>query len=249
MSDFNSNSRFSIAIIAALEREVHPFIKNWTRRDQTYDGRTFRFLEHGETVLVCGGIGPEAARRAAQAAIALYSPQQIYSVGFAGAANNALKVAEILTPKIVINARDGNSVDTGQGEGTLVTFHSVATPGQKARLAASFNAHAIDMEAAAVAQAAEARGLRFAAVKSISDASDFPLPQLEKFIDSTGQFQTSKFTLFLILRPWLWLTAIRLARNSSKASRTLSARLKRMIESETEQSALQPTQVETSHLR
>jgi len=89
------------------------------------------------------------------------------------------------------------------------------------------------MEAAAVAQAAEARNVSFAAVKAISDASDFELPPMEKFITATGQFRTSQFAFFLALRPWLWATAMRMARNSNKAAKALHARLNQMIESQT----------------
>ena len=220
-------------------------MRPWTRRDQAYAGRTFRFFEHGEAVLVCGGIGPEAARRATQAVIALYSPQLIYSAGFAGAATEALRVADILTPRRVVNANDGSSVDTGTGEGILVTFATIASPEQKAKLAASFGAHAIDMEASAVAQAAEARGVPFAAVKVISDVADFALPPMDDFITPAGQFRTANFALFLMLRPWLWPSAIRLARNSSQASRALSAHLIQMIESQT----IHPTSLETSTRR
>jgi adenosylhomocysteine nucleosidase len=246
MSDLNTNPRPSIAIIAALEREVRPLIKTWSRRDQTYDGRTYRFFEYTGAVAVAAGIGPEAARRAAQAAIALYAPQQIYSAGFAGAACNELKVGDILIPRSVISANDSSSIDISQGEGILVTFSSVATPAQKAKLAASFNAQAIDMEAAAVARAAEARGIRFAAVKSISDAADFAFPPMEKFIDPAGQFRTRKLAIYFLLRPWLWGTAIRLARNSAQASRALSAWLERMIQSHLIQSAPQTTSLEAS---
>ena len=236
-----------IAIVSALEREVRPLIRTWMPHDQFYDGRTFRFFESPEAVLVCGGIGPEAARRATQAAIDLYSPQQIYSAGFAGAATSQLGVADLLLPQRVINANDGSSIDIGQGEGMLVSFASIASPEQKAKLASSYGAHAIDMEAAAVAQASQARNVRFAAVKVISDPSNFAFPAMEKFIDPTGLFLTRKFAVHVLFRPWLWTTAIRLARNSAQASRALSAWLQHMIESQSRQNALQPTSMETSH--
>ena len=221
-----------IAIVAALEREIWPLVRGWTPHDGSYGDRTFRFFENGDTVVVCGGIGAEAARRSAQAAIALYSPLLIYSAGFAGAAIDALKIADIFVPRRVINANDGSSVDLGSGEGILVTFSSVATPEQKAKLASAFGADAVDMEAAAVARAAEARGVGFACVKAISDTSDFALPPMESFITPEGRFHTRKFAMFLLLRPWLWGTAIRLARNSAQAARALSCYLRQMIESQ-----------------
>ena len=227
-------SRPKIAIIAALEREVRPLVRDWSVHAKDYSGRTFRFFESGNAVLVCGGIGPEAARRATQAAIALYSPQWVCSAGFAGATNESVRVADILIPRRVVNANDGSSLDTGTGQGILVSFASVANPDQKARFASCFAAHAVDMEASAVAQAAEARSVRFAAVKAISDEIDFAFPAMHDFIGPAGQFHTRKFALFLLLRPWLWLAAFLLARNSAQASRALSAALEQMIESQAE---------------
>jgi adenosylhomocysteine nucleosidase len=237
-----------IAIVAALEHEIRPLVRDWTVHERQYSGRSFRFFENGEVVLVCGGIGAEAARRAAQAVIALYSPALVYSAGFAGAATDAMKVGEILIPRRVVNAGDGSAVDTGAGQGVLVTFTAIASPGQKARLAAAFGAHAIDMEASAVAQAAEARGVAFAAVKAISEASEFVFPPMEKFIDSTGQLHTGQFAASLILRPWRWRSAIRLARNSARASRALSSWLQHKIKSGSNElaSGQQPSPLEAS---
>src|SRR5258708_38661952 len=78
-------------------------------------------------------------------------------------------MGDILLPRQVIDARDGSRVDTGEGQGALVSFPSVADPRQKSELARAYAAHAVDMEAAAVARCTEARRLRFAAGKAISD--------------------------------------------------------------------------------
>ena len=74
-----------LAIIAALEREVRPLVKNWRVNEKKHEGRTFRFFENGEVVLVCGGIGAAAARRAAEAVIAIFDPKIVCSAGFAEA--------------------------------------------------------------------------------------------------------------------------------------------------------------------
>ncbi|HSY93736.1 MAG TPA: hypothetical protein VK812_20420, partial [Candidatus Binatus sp.] len=210
-----------IAIVVALEREVRPLIKQWRASEKESGGRQFRFFEKDEFVLVCGGIGAEAARRAAEAVIAIYAPALICSAGFAGALDPNLKVGDMVQPRRVVNAGDGSQVDLGRGEGVLVSFGSVATPEQKAKLRDSFGATAVDMEAAALARAAEARGVRFAVVKVISDEFDFAFPSMERFVDSSGRFLEGRFAWFAALRPWLWPQVWRLARNGSRASRAL----------------------------
>lgn len=219
-------SPVKIAIVAALERELHPLLRRWPVVVKQHAGRTFHFFEQGQRVAVCGGIGAEPARRAAEAVIALYAPEVVYSVGFAGALDPALKVGDLLIPARVIDAGDSSSIETGTGQGILVTFGAVATPEQKVKLGKSFNAQAVDMEAAAVARAAAARGVRFAAVKAISDEVGFQLPGMNDragFISSSGEFLTVKFARFIAIRPWTWTAAIRLARNSKRAAHALSA--------------------------
>ena len=223
-----------VAIVAALEREVRPLVreKEWRVSEKEVNGRRLRFFEKDDFVLVCGGIGAEAARRAAEAVIAMYAPKVIYSVGFAGALDPRLKVGSIVRPRRVVNAGDGSSVDLSnrdRREGVLVSFGSVASPEQKASLRNSFGAQAVDMEAAAVARAAEVRGVEFAVLKVISDEFDFRFPSTECFVDSNGQFLEGRFAWFAASRPWLWLQVLQLARNSSRASRTLCDWLRKMI--------------------
>lgn len=219
---------FKIAIVAALEREVRPLVKPWRVSEKEHDGRRFRFFENDETVLVCGGIGAEAARRAAEAVISLYAPQVIYSAGFAGALDARLKVGHIVQPWRVVNAGDGSSSNLERGDSVLVSFGSVASPEQKARLRDSFGAQAVDMEAAAVARSGELRGVEFAVVKVISDEFDFKFPSMERFVDSSGQFLEGRFAMYVAVRPWLWPQVVRLARNSRRASLALCESLSKI---------------------
>jgi len=214
-----------IAIIAAMEREVSPLIRSWKVRAIEHGGRRYRLFENGEIALVCGGIGAEAARRATEAVIREISPARVISVGFAGALDGSLEVGQVLEPRSVINAGDGVRTEIGSGEGILVTSKTVADKEQKLRFRKAYGAIAVDMEAAAIAQGAQARGVEFAALKVISDAADFSLPALDRFVAHDGSFQSVRFACHVALRPWLWGTTITMARNSSKASQALSGAL------------------------
>jgi len=214
-----------VAIVAALEREVRPLIEHWQVSEREYQGRKFKFFENDRVVLVCGGMGAEAARRVCEAVIALYQPSLVVSAGFAGALQPELRVGYSLTPRVVVDASDGSRTDTAEGSGVLVSLDSVAGPEQKAKLAKAYGAQAVDMEAAAVARGAEARGVRFRAIKVISDVSDFPMPPMERFIHPNGQFQAARFVFYVALRPWLWGKVRQLARNSAQASTMLCQQL------------------------
>jgi len=232
--------KVAIAIIAALEREVSGLTKNWVRVEREHQGRNFLFLrreehEREQMIVVCGGIGPEAARRAADAVIASYRPSLLLSVGFAGALDASLHVGDVLVPAVVIDARDGSRTQIegahnhgGSNQGTLVTFMDIAGVAQKASLAQAYGAQAVDMEASAVAAAARAHGIPFAAIKAISDESNFEMPQTARFIDSQGRFRTASFAFYAALRPWLWPRVAQLASNSRKAAKALGQHLQRL---------------------
>jgi adenosylhomocysteine nucleosidase len=206
-----------------MEREVAPLIRGWIVREIACDGRRYRLFENGDTVLICGGIGAHAARRAAEAVIEDARPARVISVGFAGALDSKMKVADVMETRVMVNSADGSRADTGSGQGTLVSYSGVADREQKQRLARAYGADAVDMEAAAVAQAAQARGIQFGALKAISDEANFAMPPTERFVSSDGEFLTARFVLHVAVRPWLWGSTIALARNSARASRALSA--------------------------
>jgi adenosylhomocysteine nucleosidase len=221
-----------VAIVAALEREVRPLVKHWRVTEKQHSGRIFRFFESGDVVVVCGGIGAEAARRAAEAVIVLYQPGIVYSAGYAGALDPAIGIGQVMRPARVIHVGDGSSASIAGGEGVLVTASGVASPAQKQKLRESFGAQAVDMEASAVARAAEARGIEFAAIKAISDEFEFEFPAPDRFVDSEGRFLEMRFALFVALRPWSWLRVIGLARNSRQATRALCEGLQRLTSQE-----------------
>lgn len=109
----------------------------------------------------------------------------------------------------------------------MVSLASIAGTEQKAKLAAAYGAQAVDMEASAVARAAQAHGIRFSTLKAISDESDFVMLPMQRFLDADGQFSSAKLVAYAALRPWLWLRLVRLARNSSLAAKALCAALDR----------------------
>ena len=186
------------------------------------------FSRDDHSVLVCGGIGPAAARRAAEAVIAIFQPEVVYSAGFAGALDARWKIGDMVSPARVINASDGSSVSLDGGAGVLVSFDQIASPEQKRKLHESYGAQAVDMEAASVARAAEARGVEFRSMKVISDEVGFEFPGTDRFVDSEGSFLEARFALFAVLRPWLWARVIQLARASHRASGVLCEELRKL---------------------
>jgi len=219
-----------IAIVAALEREVGPLVAGWKVVRRGSDGWEFRFFENDRAVVVCGGIGPAAARRACEAVCASYRPEMVISAGFAGALVADLKVGDVVVPARVIDAGDGSRVETGIGSGGLVSAAEMASVERKRVLGGKYDAMAVDMEAAAVAKGAGLRGVRFGAVKVISDELEFEIPLVEGSVDAQGGFHTWRYLAGVAVRPLVWGRVVRMAGKSSVASGNLVGALRGRIE-------------------
>ena len=214
-------------MIAAMEREVHPLVRAWPRAALSHRGRSFVAFESEDRAVVISGIGGKNAEHAARAAVARYQPATLISVGLAGALIRSLKAGSLFTPNVVVDAADGTEYRCASqgggviGGGVLVTASEIAGADAKARLVNEFHALIVDMEAAGVAKAAQELQIGFRCVKAISDEAEFVMPPMAKFVDASGNFQSGRFVAWALLRPWHWAKVAVLARNASKATRSL----------------------------
>lgn len=212
-------------IVAALEREVRPLLRRCERIRSTPE---FAFYEFPDAVIVCGGIGKAAAARAARAVLEAYRPATLVSVGFAGAVNSDLKVGDLLVPAAVLDLESGRNFKVEAGKGVLATAARIA--GQKEKLKLNERAvNAVDMEAAAVAEVAQDQGVRFLALKAISDTADFAMPAMEQFVSPAGKFRLAGFLAHVALRPSMWPIVRKLASNAAQAARVLSDALDTLL--------------------
>ncbi len=218
------NDRTEIAIVAAMHREIEPLVRGW---DVILCPR-YRYYERGKVIVVCGGIGPRAARDATETVLTFRQPALVISAGFAGALRESLSVGSVVVPTKVLGVTKEQTFRIDSGEGTLVSVDKIVNPDVKQELAKKYSADAVDMEAAAVADVAQTRGVRFMAVKAISDEAGFELPPMGRFIDGSGEFQTFRFALHAAVRPALWSALGRLKRNADKAAGALSEYLVRI---------------------
>jgi hypothetical protein len=208
-----------------MEREVRPLIRSWKVRTIEHGGRRYRLFENGDAARDMRRNWSRSGAPRYRGGDSGSQSGRVISVGFAGALDGFAEVGDVLEPRTVINAADGVRTEVGSGEGTLVSSATVAGKEQKIRLGKAYGASAVDMEAAAVAQGAQARGVEFAALKAISDA---PISACRRWIalwPATGPFAPPGLRVHVALRPWLWGTTIALARNSSKASHALCGAL------------------------
>lgn len=219
-----------IAVVAALEREVEPLVKGWRSAVRAYEMRAYKIYSKDDVSLVCGGIGQIRATRAAKAIVTFCDPEILISAGLAGATNDGMKVGAPLTAETVIDTASGKRYQALFGGGVLASAPDILGPTEKRDLAGRFGAHAVDMEAAAVAEVADSRGLPFLAVKAISDEADFEMPPLQQFVDEEGQIETGRLVAYAAMRPGMWRSLRTLAANSAAAAETLRRVLASLIE-------------------
>jgi adenosylhomocysteine nucleosidase len=218
-----------IGIVAALEREVWPLIRNWPVRTVRWGGSRYKFYQGAHAVLVCGGIGGSAARRAAQALVELRQPDTLLSAGFAGALEPELRAGSTLAAARIVDAETGESFESGQGNGTLLSTARVLSAAEKAELRGRYGAIAVDMEAGAVAAVAKERRMPFVAIKAICDDTGLSLPPFTSFIDEQGRFLTAAYVGYVAPRPWLWPLVFRMGRSSARAASALSQQLREFL--------------------
>ena len=224
-----------VAIIAAFPGELKPLVRNWPH--STRDGTRF-WAQRGdkkeweeEWIAACAGAGQSAATRAFAAIEAGGPIDLVFSVGWVGALRAEIAPGSAHNIAGVIDVRTGERFrcDAGAGDLWLATSPTVANAKEKLRLASAYNAALVDMEAAALARLAAMRGIPFYAIKGVSDGFNDHLPDFNRFLSPSGQFELARFTLFAAFRPWHWPSLVRMGENSKRASQSIAELLRQFL--------------------
>ncbi len=216
-----------VAVIAAMRVELAPLIGKI--RPKRVNGVALYDLPNA--VVAIGGIGEKFAHRAAEVAAEYAHPTQLISAGIVGAVSPELRVGDVGHIREVVHAASATSYWCAGGDWILATTRHVTDATIKQELLNRYAADVVDMEAAAVAQVADARGLKFSAVKAVSDEATFVMPPLDHFIDENGRFATGSFLMYVAVRPKWWSSLGTLKRNNDLASANLCRELEHLLES------------------
>jgi adenosylhomocysteine nucleosidase len=220
-----------IAIIAAMPAELKPFLnenakEGWVheRRGNVHLWRLIWPLNQGEWIAACAGAGVNAAARAFAEVEKSGDLDLVISTGWAGALREEFSPGKACDVSAVIDARTGERFVAAcpPSDCWLVTSPKVADAHEKLRLAETYQAALVDMEAAGIARLAQMRGIPFYCIKGISDGYSDQLPDFNRFISSDGHFKLARFILFALLRPWHWPALIRMGENSKRAAQSIA---------------------------
>ena len=220
-------------IIAALPGELKPLVRGWPKMPVARgSGIAMWQREHGgdEHVAVCAGMGAAAARRAFIAAEFAGSLDVVLSVGWAGALTEDAKPGECYGVSEIIDAQTGERFTlAGERMLRLVTTPDVADAHEKQRLAASYGAMLVDMEAATIARLAQIRGIPVHCFKGVSDGVGAELPDLNRFIDVDGKLKMAAFLAHVAVRPKYWGPLLQLGRYSAAGAIKLALQIEKFL--------------------
>ena len=214
-------------IIAAMAGELKPLVRGWQHESRN-GVDLWRFPhEQVDWIAACAGAGVQAATRAFAEAEKAEAEKDgtvdlVISIGWAGALNSAYQPGQAYCVSEVIDARTGERFRaSGAADCLLVTSSTVAGLTEKHRLAATYGASLVDMEASAIARLASMRGIPFFCCKGVSDGFTDRLPDFNGFIAENGKFQLARFIVYVLLRPAHWPALIRMGENSRKAAQAI----------------------------
>jgi nucleoside phosphorylase len=180
-------------------------------------------------------MGPNAAADAA-ATLAQGGVAALAMFGVAGALDSALQPGALLTPAEVLDeqnqhyasdaawrARLAARLGAAADERALLTVETpLLNPQAKREALRRWPAIAVDMESAAVARIARARGLPFLAVRAVADAAADSIPEaLAAAIDRYGRPRGLALAAALLRHPGLVAGLPPLARAMSRANAAL----------------------------
>jgi len=230
-------------VLFALDRECAPFRRLFPTERKVAGApyRAWLCTRNARTVLVIEtGVGAVRTQRALDwLRTSAWPVQYVIASGFAGSLTNKVYVGDVLVASEVVDP-DGNAWPTGwksptESASPLVSGRLLSSPRmigdarEKNEAGQKYRAEAVDMESATVARFCATHGVPFGCVRSISDDVDTTLsPHLVSLLGG-GQVSMGRLVLTLIRHPGLVVPLVKLARDTSLASRALAGRLLELI--------------------
>jgi adenosylhomocysteine nucleosidase len=224
----------NVAIIAALRGELKPFVahkdaKSWKRRTSSKGTEVWEYRHaDGCWLAVYAGMGEARAVIAFAEAEKIVPLDAVCSAGWAGSLDGMLQSGTVYGASLVIDTKTGERFRPAHWQPEwpiLATTARVSDAREKRRLAASYGAGLVDMEAAAIARMAVGKGIPFYCFKAVSDDAEAELPDINPFIGINGQVKMLPFLANAAINPSSWPALVKLGKHSTTAAKNLAEAL------------------------
>ncbi len=202
--------------------------------------RAVRDLGGREVAVIQTGIGKHAIIAAAASAMASHAksqgPGKPLHLILAGACGGLTPVDDVPAIARVIDEH-GHSWTPANADPSGITLVGVdtiiATPADKAALAARTGAAIVDMESHAFAAWCEERGVRWSVVRGVSDTPEETLPhEVLDWISPSGDTRSVRAARDLLLKPWLIPHVLGVLRRSRRVLPKVGRRVVEVLRSD-----------------
>jgi adenosylhomocysteine nucleosidase len=182
-------------------------------------------LKNTPFMIATGGGTPQGAAAAAQKLIG-QGAEALISFGLAGGLNPLLQPGTLVIPAHINNTPCDAALNLWLGGATSQNLYAgsniAVTREQKSALFASTNADAIDLESGAVATAATAAQIPFAALRAIADPATRTLPPAALIaLNTGGEIALGPILASLARNPLQLPALIALATDAARARKAL----------------------------
>lgn len=174
----------------------------------------------GKYRVAVSGVGFQQAGTSAAEAIQRYRPDLVISVGTCGALDPAMEVGQVFYASRILSTVGQFDCVALEGKGVvLYSQDRVATTVADKQALRAKGAAMVDMESAVIARECAKAGIRFGALKAVSDLADEDLPlDFNRYRRADGSFKNTQIAIAGMLKiPSL----MRLQRQAKLASRRL----------------------------
>ncbi|MBV8458420.1 MAG: hypothetical protein JO122_17600 [Acetobacteraceae bacterium] len=185
------------------------------------------------------GGGTQAGARAAAQSLLAQGATALLSFGSAGGLDPSLPAGTIIIPSAVVTETGHYSTDprlsAALGGPTphllLAAAQPIATAQAKQHLHVETGCAAVDMESGAVAEAATAAAIPFAVLRAICDPAERTVPPAALIaLDARGVINLRRIAISVARDPTQIPSLLALARDGTRARRTLAVHLSRLRE-------------------
>lgn len=223
-----------LLLVAADRREFSGFDGLAFRRERYARSLADGKLDGVAATFVANGVGRGPASAVARAIIDAGSVDTLVSVGFVGALDPALNVGDVFVADRITDGDveysgclPGSSIGSYR-RGTLLTVDHVVQSAEEKRQLAATAAHAVDMEAAALAKLASERALPFYCVRVVSDCAETSFSiDFNRALRADGSLSVANLVWQMGLRRARWQQVLKLKRDSDLAALSLARFLSR----------------------
>jgi nucleoside phosphorylase len=234
----SASNKLRVAVLAPMWNELAPLRGPLALRPKDGERQVLLgAIGRVEVVALQAGIGPPAATRAAERALALGGIEHVVVVGIAGAVAPELPLGALVVPARVLDLSSGAAfqptpIGDEKARGTLATSEKLITEHDAFARMRAEGVVAIDMETAAVAAVCERRGVPWSVFRALSDRAGDPQvgPEVLALAGEDGAPNLPAVIRFVLTRPWRIPTLMRLGRDSSRAARTAAGAAVRALQ-------------------